>query len=74
MNARHFLVSLALIVWACVGVAAVAVAQMTQIPPHPPGTICFTERFWCWAQPPGPPGTPCTCRTPEGVVVPGVRG
>ena len=42
-------------------------------PPHPPGTICFTPRFWCWAQPPGPPNTSCGCPSPQGWVQ-GVRG
>lgn len=44
-----------------------------QVPPHAPGTICFTQAFWCWAQPPGPPGTPCTCPAPWGWAQ-GIRG
>jgi len=44
-----------------------------QVPPHAPGTICFTRTFWCWAQPPGPPGYSCGCPTPYGIV-PGVLG
>lgn len=39
-----------------------------QVPPHNPGTICFTPRFWCWANPPGPPGYPCSCPSPYGPV------
>lgn len=39
-----------------------------QVPPHTPGTICFTPNFWCWAQPPGPPGRSCACRTSNGWV------
>lgn len=39
-----------------------------QVPPHRPGSICFTPQFWCWANPPGPPGAACTCRTPFGPV------
>ena len=39
-----------------------------QIPPHTPGTICFTPKFWCWAQPPGRPGGNCACRTSSGWV------
>lgn len=46
---------------------------VAQVPPHVPGTICFTQSFWCWAQPPGPPGLPCTCQGPSGPV-PGVLG
>ena len=41
---------------------------MAQVPPHPPGTICFTRFFWCWAQPPGPPGSSCGCPGPQGWV------
>lgn len=44
-----------------------------QVPPHTPGTICFTQYFWCWAQPPGPPGSTCGCPTPQGWA-PGIRG
>ena len=43
-------------------------ARAQQVPPHKPGTICQTPRFWCWAQPPGPPGAPCTCPSPAGPV------
>lgn len=39
-----------------------------QVPPHIPGTICFTPTFWCWANPPGPPGYPCGCPSPYGYV------
>jgi len=39
-----------------------------QVPPHPPGTVCYTPQFWCWAQPPGPPGNSCACPTPYGWV------
>lgn len=50
-----------------------AAVAMAQVPPHAPGTICFTDQFWCWAQPPGPPGAPCYC--PNGAeMVPGVLG
>jgi len=48
--------------------AAIQDAQ-AQVPPHQPGTICFTPQFWCWATPPGPPGSRCGCSTPYGVVV-----
>ena len=50
-----------------------AKAQVPPIPPHPPGTICFTPRFWCWAQPPGAPNTACGCPSPQGWVQ-GIRG
>ena len=43
-----------------------ALAQ-AQVPPHYPGTICFTPSFWCWSSP-GQPGTPCACPSPRGLV------
>jgi hypothetical protein len=57
---------------AMVGVLATPPA-LAQVPPHMPGTICFTQFFWCWAQPPGPVGTPCVCPSMNGWV-PGIRG
>jgi hypothetical protein len=39
-----------------------------QVPPHMPGTICFTPQFWCWSSPPGPPGGVCFCPSPFGWV------
>jgi len=39
-----------------------------QIPPHQPGTICFTPTFWCWALQIGPPGAPCQCPSPYGPI------
>lgn len=48
-------------------------ADAQAVPPHPPGTICFTPALWCWAQPPGPSGTACTCPSPSGYLR-GVRG
>lgn len=41
---------------------------LAQVPPHAPGTICFTPYFWCWANPPGTPGWPCGCPGPYGWV------
>jgi len=41
---------------------------IAQVPPHQPGTICFTPSFWCWANPPGLPGGPCSCPSPYGPV------
>ncbi|WP_145962746.1 hypothetical protein [Mangrovicoccus ximenensis] len=32
-----------------------------QVPPHPPGTVCFTPYFWCWLPAPQPVGTTCAC-------------
>lgn len=40
----------------------------TQVPPHQPGTICFTPYFWCPARPAGQPGAACVCSTPHGPV------
>ncbi len=51
-----------------------ASAQMVpQVPPHRPGTICFTPTFWCWAVQPGPPGARCACPSPYGPIA-GVLG
>ena len=43
-------------------------AGAQEVPPHKPGAICQTPRFWCWAQPPGQPGGACTCPSPVGPV------
>lgn len=51
----------------------VAAASLAQVPPHPPGTVCYTPTFWCIARPAGPPGSPCVCFSPAGPVG-GVRG
>ncbi len=68
MNRIRRIVLLALIIPACFLPDA-----MAQVPAHPAGTICFTPKFWCWANPPGPPGARCSCPTPFGPV-PGVLG
>ena len=52
---------------AALALVAIEMAS-AQVPPHKPGTICFTPRFWCWANPPGPPGLACYCPTPQGLV------
>ena len=39
-----------------------------QVPPHAPGTICYTPQFWCWAKQPGPPGGVCYCPSAYGWV------
>jgi hypothetical protein len=44
-----------------------------QVPPHPPGTVCYTPHFWCWMSVPLKPGSPCACPTPYGLV-PGTAG
>ena len=43
-------------------------AAWAQVPQHPPGSICFTPKFWCWATAGGAPGAPCTCSSPYGPV------
>lgn len=62
--------SLGRVAWFLAGVslALLPLRAAAQVPPHVPGTICFTPGFWCWAQPPGPPGYPCGCPTPSGIV------
>jgi len=37
----------------------VCMRASAQVPPHQPGTICFTPNFWCWAPQFGPPGAVC---------------
>jgi len=49
-------------------IAAFLPAAIAQVPPHRPGTICFTAYAWCWLDPAQQVGTPCTCRTSRGVV------
>ena len=66
---RVVLITLALL--GCLLPSHTALAQA--VPPHSPGTVCYTPQFWCWAQPPGAPGTACACPTPYGWV-PGTRG
>jgi len=43
------------------------------VPPHAPGSVCYTPFGFCSAQPAGAPGTPCACPGPRGPVG-GVRG
>lgn len=45
-----------------------SIPASAQVPPHQPGTVCFTPNFWCWAPQPGPPGAQCACPTPGGWV------
>jgi hypothetical protein len=54
---------------ACLAIVlSVPLAADAQVPPHYPGTICFTPRFWCWMAQPGPVGGPCACPSPQGWV------
>ena len=46
----------------------VLIPASAQVPPHQPGTVCFTPNFWCWAQQFGPPGAMCYCPSPYGPV------
>lgn len=62
--ARLALLAAALLVHGAVD----APLAMAQVPPHRPGTICFTPKFWCWATPPGQPGTRCICASPYGPI------
>ena len=39
-----------------------------QVPPHQPGTICFTPQFWCWMRYPLLPGQVCFCPTSYGPI------
>jgi len=43
-------------------------AAAAQTPPHTPGSICATEKFWCWASVFGRPGDTCVCPTTTGQV------
>jgi hypothetical protein len=38
-----------------------ALGQGVPIPPHAPGSICYTPQGWCWAVYPGPSGARCAC-------------
>ncbi|TFF19837.1 hypothetical protein E3C22_19385 [Jiella endophytica] len=50
-----------LLVAGVVLLSALSGPALAQVPDHAPGTICFTEHFWCWASPPGIPGNECFC-------------
>lgn len=66
MNAMSRILLILSFAMSCV-LASVELAS-AQVPPHTPGTICFTPQFWCWAPVPGPPGAPCACPVPNGSV------
>jgi len=51
---------------ACLCMTATASAQ---IPPHPPGTVCFTPYTWCFLPQTLPVGAPCGCSTTSGVAL-----
>lgn len=51
-----------------------ATASHAGVPPHAPGTVCYTPKFWCWARPAGPAGTPCHCPQAGQPPVGGTRG
>ena len=58
-----------LIYVAAFGASAIAAeAQAPMLPPHPPGTICFTSYGWCWLPRQFPVGSPCYCATPRGPI------
>jgi hypothetical protein len=59
--------SILLVVFCSLMILTVAPAQ-AQVPPHLPGTICYTPRFWCWMAYPLLPGQPCFCPTVVGPV------
>ena len=63
--------------WLAAGAAAAAALSAPPaaaiVPGHPPGAVCYTPRFWCYAKPAGRPGSPCVCMTSTGPVG-GVRG
>ena len=42
--------SILLVVFCSLMILTVAPAQ-AQVPPHLPGTVCFTPQFWCWTGP-----------------------
>jgi hypothetical protein len=48
--------------------ALVATPGIPQVPPHYPGTICFTPYVWCYLPGAVPVGTTCFCNTPYGRV------
>lgn len=47
---------------------AFLVPAAAQVPPHRPGTICFTAYSWCWLNPAQRVGSPCICPSIKGTV------
>ncbi|MDB6106944.1 MAG: hypothetical protein JWO52_6943 [Gammaproteobacteria bacterium] len=59
---------------ACLLVTCVSAhTARAQVPPHYPGTICFTQQFFCFLPAAQYPGSLCYCATPYGAV-PGRAG
>lgn len=58
-HANPGLVRLAVLLLALAALSS-ALAQGA-LPPHAPGSICYTPQGWCWAVYPGPPGARCAC-------------
>ncbi len=54
--------------------SALSIPAAAQVPPHAPGSVCFTPYFWCWVSPPGPPGYSCWCIDSYGYQVMGTLG
>jgi len=48
--------------------AMYATPSLPQVPPHYPGTICFTPYSWCPLPGAVPVGTRCYCNGPYGAV------
>jgi hypothetical protein len=62
MRRAQFLVKVTLLL------VAMSRDAIAQVPPHYPGTICFTPQFWCWMPQVGPVGALCYCPSPYGWV------
>ena len=65
MSKTLLLATAAVAALAIIGISASARAQ---VPPHYPGSVCFTPNFWCWISPPQAPNTSCFCASPYGPV------
>ena len=44
-------------------------AAIPQVPPHQPGTVCYTQFLWCWMPRISPPGSSCFCPSPQGNIL-----
>ncbi len=44
-------------------------AALPQVPPHQPGTICYTPLVWCWMPRISQPGSTCFCPGPQGPIL-----
>jgi hypothetical protein len=54
---------------AALAITFAATISNGQVPPHRPGSVCYTPQFWCWWNPPGQPGAACACPSPYGRVM-----